>query len=167
MDPLAVILCRPHLENSLSAEGNGRAKQNENSRTSFNGAYCRYTGQYALTVLQEEVRTMWNIPSEKRLERMPRLYATEKTALGEKVIHLHFFLGGCDWYIAEYDGKDLFWGYAILNGDYQNAEWGYVSFRELKELRTREGFEVDCEAEEFWSPRKTSEIKEIVESGGV
>ena len=27
---------------------------------------------------------------------------------------LHFFIGGCDWYITEHDGDDLFWGYAIL-----------------------------------------------------
>ena len=50
----------------------------------------------------------------------------------DKLIHLHFFIGGCDWYICEYDGDDLFWGYAYLN-DPQNAEWGYISFPELKE----------------------------------
>ena len=110
---------------------------------------------------------MWNIPSKNRLEKIPRLYTTEEIPLAEKVIHLHFFLGGCDWYIAEYDGEDLFWGYAILNGDYQNAEWGYVSFQELKEIKTRGGFEIDCEAEEHWKLRKASEIQQIVESGGI
>ena len=109
---------------------------------------------------------MWNIPSKERLDRIPRLYATEEVPLVDKIIHLHFFLGGCDWFIAEYDGKDLFWGYAILNGDHQNAEWGYVSFQELKELRTSEGFEVDCEKEEFWRPKKVKEIRTIVDSGG-
>ena len=110
---------------------------------------------------------MWNIPSKARLARIPSLYGTEETPLGEKMIHLHFFLGGCDWYIAEYDGEDLFFGYAILNSDYENAEWGYVSFRELKELKIGGGIEIDCELEEYWGPKKASEIKEIVESGGV
>jgi hypothetical protein len=32
-------------------------------------------------------------------------------------------LGGCDCYIADYgdDGEDLFWGYAILNGETEMA----------------------------------------------
>ncbi len=110
---------------------------------------------------------MWNVPSKERLERIPRLYATEGIPLGEKKIHLHFFLGGCDWYIAEYDGDDLFWGYAILNGDYQNAEWGYVSFQELKDIKVAMGIEVDCEREEFWRPRKARKVEKIVKSGGL
>ena len=53
---------------------------------------------------------MWNIPSKKRLERIPKLYETEHIPLKEKFIHLHFFIADCDWYIAEFDGNDLFWG---------------------------------------------------------
>lgn len=78
---------------------------------------------------------MWNTPSQEQLDRIPRLYDTESIPLSEKAVHLHFFIGGCDWYIVEYDGEDLFFGYAILNGDIQNAEWGYVSFRELKSIK--------------------------------
>ena len=66
---------------------------------------------------------MWNEPSKERLAKIPRLYETEDTRLQDKLIHLHFFIGGCDWYIGEYDGEDLFWGFAILNEDYEMAEW--------------------------------------------
>jgi len=103
---------------------------------------------------------MWNIPSEERLKRIPRLYETENQELKDKLIHLHFFIAGCDWYIAEYDGEDLFWGYAILNEDHENAEWGYVSFSELKALKLK-WLEVDCELEEFWKVKKASEIGKI------
>ena len=104
---------------------------------------------------------MWNIPSKTRLERIPKLYETEHIALKEKHIHLHFFIGGCDWYIAEYDGKDLFWGFAILNNDLQMAEWGYTSFGELKAIKVQAWPEVDCELEEFWQIRKACQIKKI------
>ena len=104
---------------------------------------------------------MWNIPSEERLKRIPKLYETEHIALQDKLIYLHFFIGGCDWYIAEYDGEDLFWGYAILNEDHENAEWGYISFSELKEIKMAAWLEVDCELEEFWKVRKASEIEKI------
>ncbi len=103
---------------------------------------------------------MWNTPSKERLEKIPKLYETEHIPLKDKLIYLHFFIGDCDWYIAEYDGDDLFWGYAILNNDHECAEWGYISFSELKEIRV--GFlEIDCELEEYWQVRKASEIPRI------
>jgi len=74
---------------------------------------------------------------------LPRLYETEHIPLEEKIIHMHFFLAGCDWYIAEYDGGDLFWGYVILNNDHQSAEWGYISFSELKDIKIKGGLEID------------------------
>lgn len=109
---------------------------------------------------------MWNTPTRERLKRIPALYETEKTPLEDKLIHLHFFIGGCDWYIAEYDGRDLFFGFAILNGDLQNAEWGYISFRELRALKLRNLLEVDCETEEVWRVQKALEIKNIREAHG-
>ena len=110
---------------------------------------------------------MWNAPSKERLAKVPRLYETEGVPLREKLIHLHFFLGGCDWYAAEYDGEEIFFGYAILNGDFQNAEWGYFSLSELKGIRIPPGVEVDCEKEEFWRVKKAGEITKIGESGGI
>ncbi len=104
---------------------------------------------------------MWNIPNKKRLEAIPKLYETEHIALKKKNIHLHFFIGGCDWYIAEYDGKDLFWGFAILNNDLQMAEWGYISLGELKSIKVDGWLEIDCELEEIWKVRKASEIDKI------
>ena len=44
------------------------------------------------------------------LDKVPKLYETETIPLKEKLIYLHFFIGGCDWYIAEYDGDNIFWG---------------------------------------------------------
>jgi hypothetical protein len=104
---------------------------------------------------------MWNTPTKERLARLPKLYETENIPLREKLIHLHFFIGGSDWYIAEFDGKDLFFGFAILNNDDQMAEWGYISFKELKSITLQGWIEVDCELEEVWKVRKTSEIDRI------
>ena len=58
---------------------------------------------------------MWNKPSKEQLAAIPRLYETEKIGSKNKIIHLHFFIGGCDWYVAEFDGEELFFGYANLN----------------------------------------------------
>jgi hypothetical protein len=103
---------------------------------------------------------MWNEPSKERLARIPRLYETESIPIRDKTLYLHFFIGGCDWYIAEYDGDDLFFGYAILNGDEQNAEWGYVSFSELRTISINR-IEIDCELEVHWQPKPASQISKI------
>ncbi len=101
---------------------------------------------------------MWNEPTKTRLESIPALYTTEDISLQDKLIHLHFFIGGCDWFITEFDGDDLFWGFAILNGDLQNAEWGYISFSELKRVRVSYGVEIDCEIPEAFPVTPAKEI---------
>jgi hypothetical protein len=102
---------------------------------------------------------MWNEPTREQLASLPRLYETEQIPMRDKLIRLHFFIGGCDWYIAEYDGEDLFFGYAILNNDEEMAEWGYVSLAELKSIKIGPGIEVDNDLS--WKTRKASEIPRI------
>ena len=108
---------------------------------------------------------MWNEPNRERLERIPTLYETENIPLEDKLVYLHFFIAGSDWYICEFDRQDLFWGYAILNNDHEMAEWGYISFRELRELSVC-GIEVDCELEEYFLVTKASEIDKICKGNG-
>jgi hypothetical protein len=76
----------------------------------------------------------------------------------DKRNYLHCFIGRCHWFISEYDGEDLFFGYAIL-GDSRFGELGYISLEELREIRIPPGIEVDCEL--FDPPLKASEIEEI------
>ena len=108
---------------------------------------------------------MWNIPTKERLDRIPRLYETDKIPLKEKMVHLHFFIASSDWYICEYDGEDIMWGYAILNNDMINSEWGYISFKELRDINIS-GFEIDCELEEYFPPKKASNIDKICKGNG-
>lgn len=103
---------------------------------------------------------MWNIPTITRLDKIPRLYETEHVPLKDKVVYLHFFIGGCDWYITEFDGDDIFWGFAHL-GDDQCAEWGYIRFSELRSIEINGWLEIDCELEECWTPKKAIEIEKI------
>jgi hypothetical protein len=101
---------------------------------------------------------MWNAPSNEELNEIPRLYGTEKIPLPEKPIYLHLFFQNCDWYIVEYDGSDIFWGFAIMGGDLVNAEWGYISLGELKSLK-HIGLEVDRDL--YWKVRPAIEVEKI------
>jgi hypothetical protein len=96
------------------------------------------------------------------MSSIPKLYETEDVPLEAKQIHLHFFIGGCDWYIAEYDGDDQFFGFAILNNDLEMAEWGYVSLNELKGIRVGGWLEVDNDL--HWQPCPAIEVDKICEA---
>jgi hypothetical protein len=107
---------------------------------------------------------MWNVPSKERLAKIPPLYTNDKicASLGDQIIYLHFFVAGCDWYITEYDGDDLFFGFAILNDDTQSAEWGLIPFSELRGYKSYGLFEVDCEHEEWFPVRPAKEVEKII-----
>lgn len=98
---------------------------------------------------------MWNKPSIESLTfDLPALYETDGTPIREKIIYAHFFLGGCDWWATEFDGKDLFFGFVCL-GDPTMAEWGYFSLSELSAIKVR-GAEVDFDL--HWTPRPASKV---------
>jgi hypothetical protein len=108
-----------------------------------------------------DILTSTGVRVSERLKRIPKLYETEHVPLSEKLIFLHFFLFGCDWYVSEYDGDDFFLGFVILNTDIQNAEWGYFSFSELRAIKFGR-MEIDCELEAFWKIRSASEVDKIM-----
>lgn len=102
--------------------------------------------KYLLDVFKGEEKQL-AIDIARRLydifNRMPKTYETENTPKERKVLWLHYFYSGSDWYIME---KDMYsdqyqaFGYAILNGDTENAEMGYISIPELMSIR---GVELD------------------------
>ena len=63
---------------------------------------------------------------------------------------MHFFIRGCDWYAAEFDGRDRFLGFINLN-DAMNAEWGYFSLSELDSISVN-GMQIDRDL--YWQPKK-------------
>lgn len=110
---------------------------------------------------------MYNEPSEKELSYIPKLYSTENTSFKEKVIYLHFFLSNSDWYIAEYDSNDTFFGFVCLNGWTDLAEWGNISLKELKELKINTSIKIndksfliplEVDRDLYFKPKKACEI---------
>jgi hypothetical protein len=65
----------------------------------------------------------------EKVKKIPKLYSGEN--LKEHPVALHYFTSGTDIYVTEWDGKDTFFGHTILNGDTQNAEWGYSSLSDI------------------------------------
>lgn len=98
----------------------------------------------------------------ENLSELPELYATEEVPIPEKVIHLHYFIGqGTHWFIAELDRKTgTAFGYAVLNGDMQNAEWGYTNLFEAEQAFF-DRFSVDARVilrDTDWVPRPFKDI---------
>jgi hypothetical protein len=87
--------------------------------------------------LQREHRDHSFLPDD--IGSVPSLYATEEISEGEKAVFLHYFIpnsmSAFDWWIVEYDPEqNLAFGFACLNGDAQNAEWGYINLEELENI---------------------------------
>lgn len=52
---------------------------------------------------------------------------------------IHYYIGSSDWYVSEVDEDNMSFGFAIVNGDTQNAEYGYIDLNEVTTL-TLNGF---------------------------
>jgi len=87
--------------------------------------------------------------------KIPKLYATEEIKSKDKKIYVKFFspYSNYTWYVAEYDGKDTFFGF--VNGAY--PEWGYFSLSELANAN-RNGLPL-VERDKYFNPKKFSSIK--------
>ena len=69
---------------------------------------------------------------EQEAKDVPKWGSTAKQTMDELTVHLHYFYGGSDWYILEWDrANNLFFGYVILNGDVMMSELGSISVDEL------------------------------------
>lgn len=101
-------------------------------------------------------------PSEEDLNAIPNLYATEEVPVKDKIVHLHYFVGSCDWWIVELgEHRGLAFGYANL-GDPYSAEWGYISMNELRGIYVRTaGLPVVVERDLFWVPTVASSVEGI------
>ncbi|MEL6837144.1 MAG: helicase-related protein [Bacteroidota bacterium] len=94
-------------------------------------------------------------PLLSQIKSIPKLYATESVPAAEKIIYAHFFYAQSDWYIAEYDPKNnRAFGYAILNGDEQMAEWRYIAIEELSQAKR-------VELDFNWEPKPFAEIVKL------
>ena len=115
---------------------------------------------------------MVNEPPLEILTAMPEFYETEEVEVDDKIVHLHFYIGRCNWYAAEFDGEDLFFGYVNLN-DPINAEWGYFSLKELRDLAVGTTLRLEAEGQiaelpmsheiawdDHWQPIRFGDLRE-------
>lgn len=65
------------------------------------------------------------------LNRMPERFTTEDTPCSEKTLYLHYFAGGMDWYIAEFDPES---GLALSYSPNGPFEWGTVNLANMERL---------------------------------
>ena len=120
---------------------------------------------------QRELRGHNFWPAVAELENIPALYSTEfegDDAGSEKTVYLHYFIGGCDWYICEIDlpwrvnpesdnTPGLAFGYSKGLGGYQGGEWGYIHLTELEEIQVNfPPFVVERDL--YWEPKPFSEV---------
>lgn len=106
------------------------------------------------TAAYDALRGHTFLPPLEERATVPPLYATEHTPLGEKVVHLHYFVGACDWLVMELDPlNNTAFGWVDL-GDPASAELGYFSLDELASIAAPHpsGSFVIVERDLYWEP---------------
>lgn len=133
------------------------------------------------TPLGDEVPGPVPVPETLRLRRghafyppadiaaqVPRLYTTEKVAVAEKVVWLHYFGPSQDWWIVEanLDGEDAGMAFGYVDLGFGGGEWGSVYLPELEAVQVhpttgdgrRSPFDVIIERDCYWSVRPFGEV---------
>lgn len=104
-------------------------------------------------------------PTESELAKMGKTLETGDVPLEDRVIHMHFFCGGHDWYLAEYDPSHrTFFGLFVPDEDYRNARWDHFSLDELEQRGTSKGHEVVRNLD--WTPKRAFEVDRIRDACG-
>jgi hypothetical protein len=90
-------------------------------------------------------------------DQVPALYSTEGINLPDKLVALHYFIGGADWWLFEVDLESgLGFGFVCL-GDVASAELGYVDLHELAAIAVADGLAV-VERDLYWHVRRFVEV---------
>jgi hypothetical protein len=93
-------------------------------------------------------------PSSERAQ-MPKLYATENVPEADKIVRLHYFIGGSDWWLVEVDWTE---GTAFGYCDLGHGEWGYVHLPELEAVAVGP-FGQPVERDLHWTPKPWKEVQ--------
>lgn len=95
------------------------------------------------------------LPADARAA-LPPLGAQDGAGL-DATVHVKFFspLGRYTFYVTEFDGEDILYGYVLSPLGDDCDEWGEASFREIAEAFVRgiPAIERDC----YWTPCKMRE----------
>jgi len=96
---------------------------------------------------------------EELAKKIPELYKQDGKG-ADVIVYAKIFhpVGRATWYIAEYDGDDTLFCYAVVLGP-QEAEWGYQSLKELQEYRMSVPFPgLTLERDLWWEPKRFGDI---------
>lgn len=99
--------------------------------------------------------------TKDQLARLPKLYATEDTALDNKKVIVKLFHPSASWtwYVIEYDGDDTCWG--LVDGFV--LEYGYFSLKELSQAVGPFGFRV--ERDKWFTPTTVGNVLVSIDKG--
>lgn len=123
-----------------------------------NDFVCRACHQHKLLFPTGErfrQRRHYEFLTSQILRSTPALYATENVPASEKMIYSHYFVAGCDWYLAELDPETgLAFGHADLGMGF--PEWGYFSLVEMEHTLIKGWIVIDREL--GFVPKRATEL---------
>ncbi len=99
-------------------------------------------------------------PAKYEVDAIPDLFDTDGVGrLGDRMVYLHYFLGGTDWWVIELNAKKgLAFGFVRLYGYDDSAAWGMIDLAMLAEIH-EPTFSYRCEWNFEFMSRATLMVK--------
>ena len=126
--------------------------------------------QYYLVLLQGFADIFQNMPktyetNPEQLDENGNEITDKETASGVNAIaHLHYFTGGCDWWITEKDiEQEQLQAFGVVKLGNNYPEFGYINLVELASLviKHASGLPLSVELDFHWQPKKLKDIPEL------
>lgn len=124
--------------------------------------------EYVIGILKKLKNTFESMPETYELQQHePQdegcLHSDGCCSVGETVACLHYFVGGCDWWITEKDmGKEQLEAFGVARLMGQEPELSYISIAGLMELHVYSPYAIPfVELDFHWQPTRLKDIPEL------
>lgn len=99
------------------------------------------------------MKPAFHLMPESLAKTIPALYVTENLDEDRKQVWAHFFVGGWDWYVLEYDPEERRC-FGLVSG--HEVELGYFTIDELEEVGI-------VERDLYWTPVYLASVRVQIE----
>lgn len=126
--------------------------------------------QYYRDLLQGFAETFQNMPKnyetnpEQFDENGNEILDEDASSGGNAIAYLHYFVGGCDWWITKKDMKETqSQAFGVVQIGNNPPELGYISLVELSNLTIKHssGMPLSVELDFHWQPKRLKDIPEL------
>lgn len=135
----------------------------ENDDWQANQQYYRDLLQGFAEIFQKMPKTYETNPAQFD-ENGNEILDEDASSGGNAIAYLHYFVGGCDWWITEKDmEEEQLQAFGVVKLGNNRPEFGYINLVELSNnvIKHSSGMPLSVELDFHWQPKRLKDIPEL------